>query len=82
MDRRDRLQIIAEILHIARKGAKKTHIVYKANLNHALLEDYLQTLEEQGLISKNADPMHNVQTTQRGIQFVEYYRTLKAFANF
>ena len=82
MERRNRLQIITEILHIAKKGAKKTHIVYRANLNHALLEDYLQTLEQQGLISKNVHPGNTIQTTRKGIQFVQYYRTLQAFAAF
>jgi predicted transcriptional regulator len=38
---RSRLQIIAEILEIVRDGAKKTHIMYKANLSYKLLCRYL-----------------------------------------
>lgn len=39
---RSRLQIIAEILEIVSGGAKKTHIMYKANLSYKLLCRYLE----------------------------------------
>jgi predicted transcriptional regulator len=78
MERRDRLEITAEILRIAKKGVKKTHLVYRANLNHALLEDYLEKLEQQGLIARDVNPERKIQTTERGIQFVERYVNLQA----
>jgi len=77
MERRDHLMIIAEILRIARKGVKKTHLVYKANLNHALLEKYLVKLEKQGLISRNIESERKIQTTERGKQFVEKFLCLQ-----
>ncbi len=82
MERRDRLEIIAEILRIAKKGVKKTHLVYKANLNHALLEQYLVRLEQQGLINRNVDPERKVQTTERGRQFVERLLNLQSVMPF
>jgi len=82
MERRDRLEITAEILRIAKKGVKKTHLVYRANLNHALLEEYLEKLEQQGLIAKNVDPGRRIKTTERGIQFVERYVNLQAVMPF
>jgi len=82
MERRDRLEITAEILRIAKKGVKKTHLVYKANLNHALLEEYLIKLEQQGLIARNIDPGRRVQTTERGRQFVERYLNLQSVMPF
>jgi len=82
MERRDRIEIIAEILRIAKKGVKKTHLVYKANLNHALLEEYLMRLEQQGLIARNINPGRKVQTTERGQQFVERYTGLQSVLPF
>jgi len=38
---RDRLQIIADMLSVVRGGAKKTHIMYQANLSYTLLGRYL-----------------------------------------
>jgi predicted transcriptional regulator len=47
---RNRLQIIAEILEIVREGAKKTHIMYKANLSYRLLCRYLNEVLDCGLV--------------------------------
>jgi len=47
---RNKLQIIAEILEIVRGGAKKTHIMYKANLSYKLLCKYLDEVLECGLV--------------------------------
>jgi len=47
---RNRLQIIAEILEIVRGGAKKTHIMYKANLSYKLLCRYLDEVLGSGLV--------------------------------
>ena len=48
---RDRLQIIADILLIASKRAKKTQIMYQANLSYRLLCRYLREVTDAGLIS-------------------------------
>ncbi len=48
--RRNDLDICADILTVARAGAKKTHIVYRANLNFKLVRKYLRRLIENGLL--------------------------------
>jgi len=53
---RDRLQIIADILSIASKQAKKTQIMYQANLSYRLLCRYLNEVLDTGLVSfENGD---------------------------
>lgn len=47
---RSRLQIIAEILEIVRDGAKKTHIMYRANLSYKLLCKYLDEVLKCGFV--------------------------------
>jgi len=48
---RDRLQIIADILLIAGKKAKRTQIMYQANLSYKLLCQYLSQVVDAGLVS-------------------------------
>ncbi|WP_366931347.1 winged helix-turn-helix domain-containing protein [Methanolobus sp.] len=50
--RRSRLDIIIAILKIAQDGAKKTQIVYGANLNSTIANKYLTSLEEKQLIEQ------------------------------
>lgn len=53
---RDRLQIIADILAITSTGAKKTRIMYQANLSYKLLCKYLDDVIVTGLVScENGD---------------------------
>jgi len=47
---RDRLQIIASILAIASRRAKKTQIMYQANLSYKLLCRYLDEVLDAGLV--------------------------------
>jgi len=50
--KRDRLEIIRSILLICKNGAKKTEIVYQANLNFKNAGVYLQWLLDLELITK------------------------------
>jgi dTDP-glucose pyrophosphorylase/predicted transcriptional regulator len=47
---RDRLQIIADILTVVSKEARKTQIMYQANLSYRLLCRYLDEVTKTGLI--------------------------------
>ena len=59
--RRNDIDICADILKIARVGAKKTHLVYKANLNFEIVKKYLIRLSENRLIySENVQYIKNV----------------------
>jgi len=42
--RRNRLEIMANILEITNNGVLKTHILYKANLSSAQLNEYMRLL--------------------------------------
>ncbi|NJD53418.1 MAG: hypothetical protein FIB07_11180 [Candidatus Methanoperedens sp.] len=65
---RGRLDIIIDILEIAKKGVNKTKIVYGANLNFQLTEKYLGFLLEKGFIYY----LHNKYiTTDKGKMILE-----------
>jgi predicted transcriptional regulator len=70
--RRDKLIIMAEIIDIAKTGALKTQIMYKANLSFAQLTEYLQFLTKNNLLEKF---VHNgkeiYEATEKGVNFSE-----------
>ncbi len=63
--RRNDLDICADILSVARTGAKKTHIVYRANLNFKLVRKYLRRLIENGLLLPSSSEKKLYTTTER-----------------
>jgi predicted transcriptional regulator len=77
--RRNNLEIVAEILRIARKGAKKTSIVYGANMNFKMLGEYLVKLERAGLVSLPEDNGGLVKTTEKGKEYLQQFHILKEF---
>ena len=48
---RGKLDIIADILRVAMGNAKKTQIMYQANLSYKVLQKYLAEIIEASLIS-------------------------------
>lgn len=69
--RRNNLDIFADILQVAQPGARKTQIVYKANLNFMIVKKYLINLMEIGLIEKYDKHYY---TTKKGVNFIESYK--------
>jgi len=73
MGRRNNLDICSDILRTARGGANKTRIVYQANLNFKIVEEYLLRLIHRGLLR----PSDNIFiTTPEGVDFIEQYSAL------
>lgn len=70
MKYRRRFEIIADILKAAENGAKKTKIMYVANLSHRLLEKYLMETINVGFIRFNND---GYEVTDKGRLFLERY---------
>ncbi len=73
--RRNDLDICADILQVAKAGAKKTQIVYQANLNFKIVKKYLSRLIDTGMLS-DAQESRLYTTTNRGITFLEQYAEL------
>ena len=73
--RRDRHDIVAEILKTAVNGRIKTHIMYRAKLSYSQVNEYLPMLVSKGFLenTKTAYGKHTTavyRTTVRGLQFV------------
>ena len=68
---RTKLQIIAEILEIVKGGAKKTHIMYRANLSYKLLCKYLDEVLACELVEVNSDDSYAV--APKGREFLRKF---------
>ena len=73
--RRNDLDICADILQVAKAGAKKTQIVYQANLNFKIVKGYLQRLISNGMLDPSPEGKLFV-TTSLGADFLERYKAL------
>lgn len=67
---RRRFEIIADILDATGDGAKKTRIMYGANLSHSLLEKYLVEMIDIGFLRTNKE---GYEVTEKGQIFLEKY---------
>jgi predicted transcriptional regulator len=79
---RTRVQILADILKVAENGKRKTHVMYRSNLNHRQLEKYMKFLEENGLIRQVADEETGnrlYQVTEKGFEFLREYSRISRY---
>jgi predicted transcriptional regulator len=70
---RDGLGIIADILHAAGSGSKKTRIMGVANLSYKLFEKYLGRTVQVGFLQLNDE---GYEVTEKGQDFLEKYHDL------
>jgi len=68
---RSRLEIIADVLDAVGESAKKTRIMYVANLSYKLLGKYLKKTVEANLLSSNNDYF---EVTEKGQLFLERFK--------
>lgn len=70
---RSRLDIIADILDVANRSAKKTQIMYQANLSYKVLQKYLSEMSEATLLEYR-DVNQSYCITCKGTKFLQTYR--------
>ena len=70
---RDRLDIIADILNVASREAKKTQIMYQANLSYKVLQRYLSEVIEASLVTfENHEQSYKL--TYKGHEYLDAYK--------
>lgn len=76
--RRDRLSVIADILGIAREGSLKTHIIYRANLSVAQLNNHLSFLLDANFLDAVGNPKRTIyKTTKKGLRYIQCYMEIR-----
>ena len=89
--RRSRLELIFDILlAIQNKGGKikPTHLMYKSNLSHKLLNNYLEELIQKELVlieeafsKKKIKSNKTVVITEKGLGFLAEFRRMREFTD-
>lgn len=74
--RRDKHDIVLDILKIAKGGKRKTQIMYKAKLSYDQLKAYLELLNDRGLLESNDGFYH---TTSKGLDYIKTYEEISPF---
>jgi predicted transcriptional regulator len=70
---RDKLDIIADILNVASHEAKKTQIMYKANLSYKVLQRYLNEIMDASLVDyKEKNQIYSL--TSKGQAYLDAYK--------
>jgi len=71
--KRERIEIMADILYSCSQQRTKTDIMYKVNLNYTQLKKYLSSLTAQGLlVTEN----NKYSTTKKGYRFLNLFAQL------
>ena len=66
IERRDKLDILLEILEITRQPVRKTHILYTARINFFQLTKYLDLLLAIGMVEVVSTPFEGYVITDKG----------------
>jgi predicted transcriptional regulator len=74
--KRDRIEIMAEILILCVESQTKTHIMYGTNLSWKMLQHYLEHMQSKGLLVKEKKSKKYI-TSKRGQKFLEKWNELK-----
>ena len=81
--RRSSFEVRIDILRslAAERGRlKPTHVMYKANLSHKLLKEYLDELKEKNLIEETYDKQQKfIALTEKGWSFLRQFREFQEF---
>jgi predicted transcriptional regulator len=80
-ERRNQLEIVFDMLRaIQDKGGsiRPTHLLYKSNLSHARMKEYVEQLMQKGMIvSLEDDGRQRFGITDQGLKFLADYKKVR-----
>jgi len=83
--KRNRLEIIRDILKVIKEKngrIKPTHILYKSNLSHQMMKEYLDELIAKQFVNElELKKGKTYEITSKGMQYLEEYNTVVNFTN-
>lgn len=81
--KRNKLEVIRDILLVIRERngrAKPTRILYKSNLSHIMMKEYLGDLISRGLVKENKNKEGRTYAiTEKGDKYLSEYGTIVNF---
>ena len=83
--RRGKLEIVNDMLRsIQNKGGKikPTHLLYKSNLSHSKMKEYLKELMGKGMVSEIEEKGKKMFIiTEKGVDFLLEFERIKEFSD-
>ncbi len=83
MKKRDKLQVVYDILRVIEEKngkIKPTHILYKSNLSHQMMEEYLNELILKKFVIENTSEQGKTyRLTQKGLEYIDKYKVINEF---
>lgn len=83
--KRNKLEVVYDILKVINHKdgrIKPTHIMYKSNLSHQMMEEYLKELIVKKFINEIKEKQKKTyKITQKGLDYLEKYRFIIEFSN-
>ncbi|MSS75154.1 hypothetical protein EXS73_02995 [Candidatus Pacearchaeota archaeon] len=83
--KRTRLEIIRDILEVIKMKSgriKPTHILYKSNLSHGMMEEYLAELKQKQFIKEQKTPTSRTyHITEKGMHYLTEYQSIAQFTS-
>ena len=81
--KRDKLQIIHDILRVIQEKngkVKPTQILYKSNLSHQMMDEYLKELmKKQFVVETQSSSGKTYSLTQKGFDYLHKYKSIIEF---
>lgn len=85
MKKRSKLQVIYDILKAIQHQdgkIKPTHILYKSNLSHQMMDEYLEELiAKDFVVEKSSGKSKTYSLTDKGHQYIERYKLIEEFTS-
>lgn len=78
---RNKFDIFAKVLEMAKKGTTKTRIVSQANLNQKVAKHSVRLLLDLNLLVETHNSPVSYFTTEKGLRFLYEYNSLKRLLN-
>ena len=83
--KRNKLEIIKDILQVIKERdgrIKPTHILYKSNLSHQMMADYLKELINKNFIVEEVQSKGRTYSlTDKGRKYLDEYQMIAEFTN-
>lgn len=81
--KRNKLEVIHDILKTIQdrsNNIKPTHLLYKSNLSHQMMGEYLKELIDKGLVKENKNSSGRTYSlTQKGFDYLSKYKMITNF---
>src|SRR6185503_1740932 len=76
-EKRDKLDLMLELLIASIEPVKKTHLLYRTKINHAHLSRYLRLVLDLGMLEEISDPFEGYVITKKGRITLELFAKLE-----